>query len=431
LNPDKFKPGRIFEEMCEIYEDNYSPENEKVLTICNEGGSRAQKTWDVFHLMYIFCNHNKDKNNDIYCLRDTLTNCRDYTFKDFKDCMNVIEVNLEYRSEGQKPYTNIFGNNLFFRGLDDESNMEGFPSDIIFVNETLEVAKKERLAGIIMRCRKLVIFDWNPKFTTHWAFDLEGRPNVFFTHSTYKDNPHLQKSIIGEIESYCPWHFDDFHLDEDDRRPHPENIKNGTADKYRWKVYGEGIRAAPEGLIFQYVKYIDEWPADVAYINSIDFGFVIDPLAMGRVGETRTDIYAELLCYEPIERPEDIDSYADKIGMNKRLPTIADSSDKYTGENKGTVEMVKGLRLLGWSINKIHKTKSVMYWLLDMKGKTINIIINHLVHHARKEQENYKMKVINGIAINQPEDKFNHFWDMVRYGHMALNQPKGIRSKQR
>ncbi len=66
-----------------------------------------------------------------------------------------------------------------------------------------------------------------------------------------------------------------------------------------------------------------------------------------------------------------------------------------------------------------------------MKGKTINIIINHLVHFARKEQENYRMKVINGIAINQPEDKFNHFWDMVRYGHMALNQPRGIIATKR
>lgn len=39
MNPEKFQPGRIFEEMCEIYQDNYTPE--KKVIICNEGSSRC------------------------------------------------------------------------------------------------------------------------------------------------------------------------------------------------------------------------------------------------------------------------------------------------------------------------------------------------------------------------------------------------------
>jgi len=62
-----------------------------------------------------------------------------------------------------------------------------------------------------------------------------------------------------------------------------------------------------------------------------------------------------------------------------------------------------------------------MFWLLSMKSKNINIVNNHLSHYAKKEAQNYRFKEINGISINQPIDKFNHFWDATRYAHMAWN----------
>ena len=46
---------------------------------------------------------------------------------------------------------------------------------------------------------------------------------------------------------------------------------------------------------------------------------------------------------------------------------------------------------------------------------------NHLYKEIKKEKENYRMKEIGGMAINQPIDSFNHFWDSARYGHMAFN----------
>jgi hypothetical protein len=100
---------------------------------------------------------------------------------------------------------------------------------------------------------------------------------------------------------------------------------------------------------------------------------------------------------------------------------ICDSSDKYTGENKGTVEMVSALRKFQVNASKVSKTKSVMFWLLSMKTKKIHIVKNHLYHQVKKEKENYRLKEINGMAINQPIDSFNHIWDSARYGHMAYN----------
>jgi PBSX family phage terminase large subunit len=415
-----FDPNDLFYEMVRIYKENYSPDNKVI--ICNEGSSRSSKTWDFFHFLVMYCDHNQNASNEIYILRETLVNCRDFTLKEFKNCLKAMKIWDDDNYTGSpKPYYNLYGNDVFFRGLDDSS--EGYPSDILFINEALENKNKEKIDGLRMRCRKLIVMDWNPKFTQHWAFKLEGQPNTFFTHSTYSNNKHLQKSVIAEIESYEPTHPEDRHLPEKERRPHPTNIKNGTADDYRWQVYGLGLRCSPEGLIFRHVNSIDKWPEDIAPVHGLDFGFTVDPSALVKVGENSTDIYLELLMYEPTEKPSIIDSFAQEKKINTKIPCTADSSDKYTGENKGTVEMVKGLKNLGWNISKVSKTKSIMYWLNEMKGKRINVIENEFSHFIKIELENYRLKTVNGIAINQPIDGFDHAISAGRYGYMSLHKP--------
>jgi len=303
-----FDPSSLFYEMLRIYKENYSKDNKVI--ICNEGSSRSAKTWDTFHFIYVFCDHNRNKGNDIYCLRETLVNCRDFTHKEFEACMRAMDVWDESKSRtSPKPYYNLFGNNIYFRGLDDSS--EGYPSDILFINEGLENKNKKKVDGLRMRCRKLIIFDWNPLYTQHWCFEMEGQPNTFFTHSTYKNNKHLQKSVIQEIESYCPWHFNDLDLPEKQRKPNIENIKNGTADKYRWLVYGEGIRAAPTGLIHPNVKYIETFP-DLDYWYGQDFGFTNDPSTLVKTAMQGKKIYFELLLYEPTSTPEILNNYDTK-----------------------------------------------------------------------------------------------------------------------
>lgn len=413
-----FNPNPLFYEMVKIYlENKHLPDK---VTICNEGSSRSSKTWDFFHFLVMYCENNKNEHNEIYILRETLVDCKDFTFKEFQKCLKVIGIwNDDNYKSPQKPFYNLYGNDVYFRGLDDSS--EGYPSDIVFVNETLENQNKEKIDGIYMRCRKLVIYDWNPKYTQHWCFNLEGQPNVHFTHSTYKNNKHLEQTVINTIEAYCPWNFEDLHLPEKERRPHLVNIKNGTSDKYRWQVYGEGIRSAPEGLIFQHVTWLDEFP-EIAHTYGMDFGYTTDPTVIVKYAEDEHNIWIEPLLYEPTENSSLIHDFATTTGIDIKLPTTADSADKYTGHGKTTVEMVKELRHKGWdNIKKVRKNKGVLFWIISMKKKKIHIVKNHLANFARKEQENYVMKVLNGIAINQPVDKFNHMWDAARYAHIAYN----------
>jgi len=326
-----------------------------------------------------------------------------------------------------KPNYKLFGNNIYFRGLVDSS--EGYPSDILFINEALENQNKSKVDGLRMRCRKLIVFDWNPKYTQHWCFDMEGQPNTFFTHSTYKNNQHLQKSIVKEIEGYCPWDFRDLQLPKkEDRRPNIENLKNNTADEYRWLVYGEGVRAAPIGLIHKNVTYIEKFP-DLDYWYGMDFGFTNDPSTIVKTTIEGKKIYFELHCYEPTETPDVLDGYMKKRGIEKHKQITADSSDKYSNEH-GTVEMVKDLRNKGWKISKVSKTKNNFYWLTKLNEYHIYIIINDLSHFAKKEQQNYTWREINGISINQPIDKWDHFWNAAKYALMASLQDYSFNYQQ-
>lgn len=198
-------------------------------------------------------------------------------------------------------------------------------------------------------------------------------------------------------------------------------MKNGTADAFMWKVYGLGLRGAMKGLIIQHITWIEEFP-DMPHIYANDFGFTTDPNALIKYAEDEHNIWFEPLSYQPIETDAELATFLDDLDIGHNELIACDSSDKYTGENKGTIEMVRGLNDRGFeNAYKIKKTKSVMFWLNSMKKKKIHCVQNHLWKEVKKEKENYKYKEINGIMINQPIDKYNHIIDAVRYGHISHN----------
>ena len=429
----RFDPNPLYYEMARVYSQNKTPDNKIILG--NEGGTRSSKTWDAYHLLYTFCNHNPDKGLDIYILRDTLTHCRDFTFKDFKKCMKLIGADVEYSSQGQKPNAYINGNNIYFRGLDSEENSEGYPSDIIFINEALET-EKHKVNGLIMRCRMLVLMDWNPKFTDHWVFDMEKREDTYFTHTTYKNNKHLEQSIVNEILGYEPYlpnsyEIKDYELyyqgelitDKNQPPPHPTNVDNNTADAFRWKVYGLGLRGSMKGVIYEQLDWIEEFPK-LDYIYANDFGFTNDPNALIRYTEDDKNIYFELLIYEPIDNPTDLALGFKAHNVESYKVITCDSSDKYSNA-KGTVEMVSGLNDNGFpEASKVSKTQDIMFWIGKVKEKKLHCVKDDagLWRKVKKERENYIFKEINGKSINKPIDGYDHALTAMRYGHMTWNK---------
>lgn len=430
-----FDPNPLYYQMSDIVANN--KDSEFATKIYNEGGSRSSKTWDTYHLLYTICSHNLNRGLDIYVFRDTLVNARDLTFKDFQKFMKVIKGEVVYSSEKSKPEAKVFGNNIYFRGLPADDD-EGFPTDIIFFNEMLEMSKTP-VDGLRMRCGMLVIGDWNPKFTKHWCFDFEGQTNTHFTRSTYLNNKHLKRTIVSEIESTEPWETGSYSVTKEgiimyegepvtDKNQPPPNVKNieqQTADLFRWKVYGLGLRGAMKGLVHPYHIAIDKFP-DIDFIYANDFGFTKDPNALVKFAQQGRNIYLELLCYTPIDTASKLIEVFEALDIPKLKPIICDSADRFVSADHGVQLMVKGLRAGGYSASKVSKTKNVTYWIGEMNGYVIHIVSNKFYRFAKSEAENYMWKSINGIELNTPEDGNDHFWNASRYAFMKYNQQSSI-----
>lgn len=398
-----------------------------------EGGARSRKTYSFIDLLVYACNYVVN-GKTIIILRDTYNSFHTTLFTDFETALDEFGLDNPFKRSQQVTQLKIRNNRIHFKGADNENNAKGAPSFLLYFNEMLTIPK-EIFDNYVMRCSYMWVGDFNPSVTEHWVFDkVIPRPDVLHLRTTFAHNPLCPAGMRIEIMGYEPYLPNSYEIINDslfyngkpiDEKnqppPHPTNVSNGTADEFLWKVYGLGLRGAMQGVIFTNIRYIDEFP-DMGYIHVNDFGFTSDPNAFGKYAETDEDIFVELLIYQPIETANLLDKKFIQLDVDKDILMICDSSDKYTGENKGTVEMVVDLNDLGYNARKISKKKSVIFWLLSMKNKRINIVKNDLTKFAKKEAENYRFKTIQGIQINQPIDKFNHFWDMTRYGHMAWNE---------
>lgn len=394
-----FNPNALYYQMMKYFFDNYLKYDR--IIICNEGGSRSSKTWDIIHFIVTYCDHNRNQNKDIYIMRDTLTNCRDFTLKEFEKCFEVIGIPFNPLSLHHKPFIRLFGNNVYFRGLDDEATTEGFPSHLMFVNEILET-KQSQIIGLLMRCEECFLSDWNPKFTDHWAFNFEKRPNCLFTHSTYKNNSFLKQSLIEEFESYDP--------------SNPINIQNGTADDYRHKVYALGLRASPQGVVFDNVTYIDKFPEDVEEVSyGLDFGETAQT-AIVKTGlikrKIKNDLYLQKLFYLPTENSSIIIDVIKKLNINQHI---------WCDNNKPG--WINDMRVA--NINAIPTRKfagSRDYWISSIKKYNIHIVRDP---DFRKEQENFRYRVVDGIQLSETIKKYDHLWSSTGYSVTGDFRQKG------
>ena len=402
-----FEPNALFYWMLQKYSEN--SHHKKQIRICNEGGARSSKTWDTIHLIVAFCDQHryKDIPLKIAFFRNTLKDSRDKLYEeDFKLCLKTIGIydKSNARKENQSPEYNLWGNDIFFRGLDESTEQPTY--DIVFINESLEVPSYAVVAGLLFRCRLLSIMDWNPKYTDHWCFDLEGQPLTFFSKTTYLNNKKLDISRISNIVRFSPWHLEDLHLPEDQRRPHEENIKNGTADKFYFLVYGMGQRGAREGLVFPNVTWINEFPKQVERVfYGLDFGFTNDPSAFVRVGVLDGCLYLQGLIYEPTENVIILEALLSKF-IDKTAQIWADLSDR---------GMIGDLQQMGYSVNAASKWAGCIEYRVDMiKRFKLHIVTDK---NFKKEQENYFFREINGYKLSTPDpnSKHCHYWDAVGY----------------
>lgn len=369
--------------------------NSKV-AVCLEGSSRSGKSYSIIHfLILLAAQTNRPGGQKFTCniIRETYNSHKTTLYNDFNKVLPQFGIENPFQNSKEVASFWIFGNKINMIGADKVSKFEGLSGDITWFNELLDI-DNEIFDAAEQRTQRFWMADWNPKFSDHWVFNkILSRPDVGYLHSTFKDNPYISKVELKKILSYDP--------------NNPANITNGTADDYRWNVYGLGKRCSPEGLIYPLVTWIGDLPDEFEKETwGLDFGYTNSPACLVQVRMHGNNIYAKKRFYMPFENAQSMAPV-----LAKCLPVNAhvwcDSADP---------TFVADLRKLGFKALLVKKAPNYkMPMIGNIKRFKIHLVTDTDV---RREQENYRYRVVRGFTLDEPIDDFDHFFDAFLYATM-------------
>lgn len=359
-----------------------------------EGGSRSGKTWAWIDFIIWICT-NVETNCTINIIRDTYNSFKTTIYNDLKQRLSDYNLENPFLDKKEVKSFKIFGNTINLLGADKVSTFLGAQCDYAIFNEANNI-QKEIFDQQEQRCKKFWVSDYNPSSTFHYIYNnIIPRDDVGFLRTTLLANPFVSIQEKKKILSYEPTAF---------------NIKQGTADDHLWRCYGLGLRSSPRGLVFPNIIWIDKLPVDLDNLGyGLDFGYTNDPLSFSIHGTKGKNMYSENLIYEPIENADLIIEMFERLGVERHLPIYADNADNTT---------IAELCDAGYNVFGLKKLR-VKQGIAQVKNYKQHFVINN---NIKKEQENYKYREINGKQLEEPIDKFNHFFDDLRYYTYGITQ---------
>ncbi|MBO5062893.1 MAG: PBSX family phage terminase large subunit [Campylobacter sp.] len=288
------------------------------------------------------------------------------------------------------------GSEVIFIGLDEETKLLSLNNiGCVFIEEAYEVPKSI-VEQLNLRMRgttpnQQIIMAFNPISKHHWLYDFceVNPPSSFrYTHSTYKDNPFLNKEYIAELEE----------------------LYTRNPQKARVFCDGEwGIDA--EGLVFQNWKTQEFNHAEIdgELLVGLDFGFVndISALVASVLDEKNKRIYIFKEWGARGKTNKDLVDVITRLGFNKSV-IVADAAEPKS------IEEIKRA-----GIQKIRACKkgadSIIHGI--QKLQNYEIIVHPTCEGIIAEFENYTWQKdkYTDVYINKPIDDFNHYIDALRY----------------
>lgn len=371
----------------------------------HEGGSRSSKTVSIIQFWLSWAEMQPEPKR-VVIAREKNTWTRATVLHDFINVMKWAEVydsKNHNKTDGIIKYHNV---EFWFGGLDDPQRIHGFTSDGFWLNEANE-AKKDDFDQLEMRCSGIFVLDYNPNMTEdHWIVtSVLKRHDVKYIHSTVIDNPFAPQSVVKKIMSY---------------KPTPENYASGTADKNKWDIYGLGIRAKIEGLIYDKWDLCDDIPAWVKghKFTWLDFGYTNDVTSMGDVYilKETNEVWIDEYCYMTGLTNPDI---ARRLKQEQARKVWADSSEP---------KSIKEIHDTGVNIYPVQKGPDSVKNGIDIV-KRFRMHVTSRSVNTIKEFKNYKyMQDKDGKWLNEPVDDFNHSMDGIRYVLMS-ECPLNVKTK--
>lgn len=350
--------------------------------VIEQGGSRSGKTYNIL-IWIIFGYCLREKNKVVSICRKTFPALRTSAMRDFFEILKSQELYSEQDHNKTSHEYKINSNLVEFISLDSPQKVRGRKRDILFLNEANECTWED-WNQLVFRTVGRIILDYNPSDEFHWIYDkVKVREDADFYKTTYKNNKFLEESIVKEIE------------------------RLQFTDENYWRIYGLGEIGQSKATIFQF-REIEKIPDNAKFVSyGMDFGYTNDPTCISKIYLHDTNLYCEEVLYRTGMTNRDIHNELLSLGINRRDEIFADSAEPKT---------IDELYRYGWNIKPSTKGRDSINIGIDML-KRYTIHVNKKSLNAIKEFRNYKWKEDkNGNILNQPEDKFNHFIDSLRYG---------------
>ena len=366
---------RVYAELDQAVQAGYS-------TISEQGSSRSGKTRNTVIWLCVFLSNHGGLRLSV--VRKTLPALRGSVLLDFKEVliqMGIWDWDKKAFNKAEFVFTFPNGSWIEFFSTDDEQKLRGRKRDICYVNEANELSYIE-WQQLKMRTTMFTIADYNPSFSDeHWLCTINSDPRTYHFITTYKDNPFLEQTIIDEIESL--------------------QNKNQSL----WRIYGLGLQAIVEGLIFTNMDLIDFIPnTGGKRFRGIDFGYENDPTAIIDVWLRGNEIWVDELCYQTHMLTSDIVRVFKE--HNPAIKTISESADP---------RLVQEIYRAGVNIHPVRKYQgSVQAGITKLQEYKIHVTKQSL--NVIREFKNYVWAQDKGGKwLNQPIDAYNHAIDALRY----------------
>ena len=228
----------------QVNEAVWNPLESKKPVVVHQGGTSSGKTYGILQWL-LSCGY--DNKEIITIFSEDRPALKAGVYRDIKDILDNCDWLREHYYDHNKSeliYRGRNGTEIELKSYSDEIDARQGKRDRSFCNEANSVSH-DIWWQVNLRTKKQSIIDFNPS-AHFWAHEyLQGQNTTEWAVTTFRDNKFIDPRTVDKILSY---------------EPTPENISRGTANEYRWKVYGLGEVGRLEGLVFPDWKIAPEWP---------------------------------------------------------------------------------------------------------------------------------------------------------------------------
>lgn len=338
-----------------------------------QGSARSSKTFSIVQWIIHRCI--TVPFTSVSIVRETTPAIKRSVYKDFIEIITSWGVDTGKLNKTELVYTFDNGSTVEFFSCENEQKLRGSKRQILYVNEANEISYIE-WQQLQMRTTMFSIIDYNPSFSEeHWINQVNDERKTCWWISTYKDNPFLEQRIIDEIESL--------------------QKKNPSL----WRVYGLGLRAIVEGLVFPNFQIVNYMPTETMRMRFAgqDLGYSQDPSAGVEVRFYGNDMYINEIFYRTHMLTNDLIREWKQLNWYPKI--ISESADP---------RLIDELYNAGLDIHPVRKyAGSIQAGIMKMQEFNIKVTAQSV--NVIKELRNYTYRQDKeGKWLNEPVDSFNH-----------------------